>query len=130
MADVQSHEHCFKSLTITGQNLLTDMETKQCKESSGFATGLSDVKAVWAEITVRLSTSHDQLQMECQELNAYLEKLGDFSERLNGVYAEFYDELCTAIPPNASQETINRQKQILEVYTCTCSIHHTYMYTC
>ena len=119
MVDVKSHEKCFKSLTVTGQNLLTDMESKQCEESGGFATGLSDMEAVWAEITTRLSTTCDQLQIECQELNAYLEKLGDFSERLNGVYAEFYDELCTAIPPNASQETINRQKQILEVYTCS-----------
>ena len=67
-----------------------------------------DIHKVLSDISVNL-------HKECKDLNGYLEKLGDFSERLNAVYTEFYDELCTAIPPNASPEMINRQKLILTV---------------
>ena len=80
-----------------------------------FSSQLIDIKNSWSEVKELLTGANTQLKKECEELDAYLEKLGDYSERLNAVYAEFYDELCTAIPPNASQENINRQKQILEV---------------
>lgn len=114
LADVQSHEDQFKSLASTAQSLLIDMEGKEC-DSGEFSAHLTQLKSTWADVHSILTGFHTQLEKECEELNSYLEKLGDFSERLNAVYAEFYDELCTAIPPNASQETINRQKQVLEV---------------
>ena len=114
MADVKSHKEQFKSLTSTAQNLLVDMESKEC-DSLQFTTQLSELQSLWSDIQSVLNNFNTRLQKECEDLDCYLEKLGDFSERLNAVYAEFYDELCTAIPPNASQEMINRQRQILEV---------------
>lgn len=119
MADVRSHESQFNSLTCTAQNLLIDMESKQC-EVVEFSNELAELKSYWSDINTIVCNLTTKLQQECTDLNTYLGKLGDFSERLNSVYAEFYDELCTAIPPNASQETINRQKQILEVQ-CKCT---------
>lgn len=118
MADVQSHEAQFNSLTCTAQNLLVDMESKECEAVLEFASKLSELKSCWSDVQTIVHNLTSQLQQECSDLDTYLEKLGDFSERLNSVYAEFYDELCTAIPPNASQETINRQKLILEVSAC------------
>ncbi len=114
MADVDSHKEQFQSLTSTAQNLLVDMKSKEC-DSLQFTSQLSELQSSWSDLQSILNTFHTRLQKECQDLNCYLERLGDFSERLNAVYTEFYDELCTAIPPNASQETINKQKQVLEV---------------
>ena len=106
-------------MSDTGQNLLHDFVSKGTP-SEEFSTELSGLKEKWAKLQTILNDIHEKLQKETDELNEYLEKLSDFSERLNTVYSEFYDEFCTTIPPNASQETINRQKLILEVINTCC----------
>jgi len=114
LLEVASQEDLFTSLSDTGQNLLHDFDSKGTP-SEEFSTELSGLKEKWAKLQTILNDLHEKLHKETSELNEYLDKLSDFSERLNAVYSEFYDEFCTAIPPNASQETINRQKMILEV---------------
>ena len=95
------------------------MDLKQFS-SAQLTNQVSLLSQKWSSVESTLTCLHDRLQDETNEMNQFLDKLYSFSERLNAVYVDFYDEYCTTVPPNASPETVERHRQKLEVCQMVC----------
>ena len=114
MEEFNDKELLVGSLCTTLQNIIHDFNDKGT-QSESLVKELEELRSNWEELQAQCRLLHSQLEEESNKLNNYLKKLSCFSERLNAAYTELYDECCTAISPNATPDTLNRQKMKLEV---------------
>ena len=115
VAESQTCQSTVEQFLAAGRRIVENFEAKQvsCEFIQSELTG---VQLKWEEYQSSLTSVHDQLQNESDELNQFLENLYGFCERLNDVYVEVVDECwCTTVPPRASREIVARHRQNLEV---------------
>ena len=128
MNDVTAKEQLYQSVSTSAQNLVLDFNDKGASPED-LEKELNEIKQKWELIHSQLRPLHEQLEIEFNQLNEYLQRLCSFSEKLSAVYSEVYDEYCTAIPPNASQETIAKRKMKMQVHSCRVYIYsYKYLY--
>lgn len=114
MTELQDHQAAITAVVATGQTILREFQSRELL-SDELQLELTGVISMWEELQEAVYSIHDELVTESSGLNKFLGDLCDFCEELNDFYVEFYDEYCTAIPPRASQETVARHRQNLEV---------------
>ncbi|XP_019856696.1 PREDICTED: dystonin-like [Amphimedon queenslandica] len=108
-------ESLVSSTCTTLQNIIHDFNDKGTP-SEPLVRELKELRSNWEGLSTQCKELYSQLEEESNKLNEYLTKLSSFSERLNAAYTELYDECCTAISPNATPDTLNRQKMKLEKF--------------
>ena len=113
-SEYEDRQESFCRFVSTGESIARDMDLKQFS-SAQLTNQVSLLSRKWSSLESTLTSLHDRLQDETNEMSQFLDKLYNFSERLNSVYVDFYDEYCTTVPPNASPETVERHRQKLEV---------------
>ena len=127
MEGITKNESLYKSVTTTVQNLIHDFNDKKVS-SDELSAQLIQLQQNWDTLNTNLNALHNQLKEESDQLDEYLMKLSSFSEKLNAAYSELYDEYCTSIAPNASSETIAKQKQKIAVRQDFCTAEKTGLY--
>lgn len=121
MDSVTAKEQLYQSVSTSAQNLVLDFNDKGASANE-LEKELNEIQQKWELIHSQLKPLHEQLETEFNQLNDYLQRLCSFSEKLNAVYSEVYDEYCTAIPPNASPETIAKRKMKMQVHLCSVDV--------